>query len=155
MRLKNTFSTFMRRDDLMPVIRQGIFIAFTGGLLAGALHLMVAYVFDLTLNWLMLFVLAYFISKRMLEQKSGHHIGFQILSIIFLWISFYIMSLTSMVGLLYVNRVSEMNLYLSILNPFQYFAFLNPFHAAFLTLTNVIDVIFFIAASIYAYRAVK
>lgn len=151
----NRFSTFIHRDDLMPVIRQGIFISMIGGLLTGALQLLLSYVFDLSLQWLMMFIVAYYLAIRIRHTQDNPHRGFQILAVILLWISFYIMSVTSLLGLLYVNQVSELSLYLQFLNPAPYFSFLNPLSPSFFQWMNVIEVIFFIATSIYAYRAVK
>jgi hypothetical protein len=155
MKSSKGFSTFIHRDDLMPVIRQGIFISIIGGLLAGAIQLLLSYMFDLSLQWFMLFVIAYFLAKRIRQTQTIPHIGFQVIAVIFLWISFYIMNVTSLFGLFYVNHVSELSIYLRFLNPLPFFQFLSPFRSSFFNVMNLIEVIFFIASTIYAYRAVK
>ncbi len=155
MKSSKGFSTFIHRDDLMPVIRQGIFISIIGGLLAGSIQLLLSYTFDLSLQWFMLFVIAYFIAKRIRQTQVIPHIGFQVIAVIFLWFSFYIMNVTSLMGLLYMNYVSELSIYLRFLNPIPFFTFLNPFRTSFFSVMNLIEVIFFIASSIYAYRALK
>jgi len=155
MKSSKGFSTFLHRDDLMPVIRQGIFISIIFGMLAGAIQLLLSYMFDLSLQWFMMFAIAYFLAKRISQTQLISHIGFQVFAVIFLWFSFYIMNVTALFGLFFVNHVSELSIYLRFLNPIPFFTFLNPFRASFFNVMNLIEVIFFIASSIYAYRAVK
>ncbi len=149
------FKNFIHRDDLMPVIEQGIIISFFGGLLIGAIELLLSYVLNMSFQWLLLFLIAYALYQRFKRTMYSGHIGFQILAVLFLWISFYIMQLTSLYGFFFVNGVTDITLYLRFLNPLVHFTFLNPLNLSFYRLMNVIEVIFFIAASFYAYRSVK
>jgi len=145
----------IHQSDLMPVIRQGIFMSFTGGLLIGAMHLLFTFLFNFSLTWLMLFVLAHLIARRIKNAYIEYHVIYSIISIIFFIIAYYIMSLTLYGGLFYINNIIDPKLYLMLLNPIQYFIFLNPLTTYFLTVENLIEVIFFIIGTLYAYRYSK
>jgi hypothetical protein len=155
MQSNHGFKNFIHRSDLMPVIEQGIIISFFGGLLMGAIELLLSYVLNMSFQWLLLFLIAYALQHRFKKTMYSGHIGFQILVVLFLWVSFYIMNVTSLFGLFFVNGVSDFTIFLRFLNPILYFSFLNPLRSSFFNLMNAIEVIFFIAATFYAYRSVK
>jgi hypothetical protein len=152
---KSQFRIFIHREDLMPVIEQGILISCFGGMLIGAIQLLLSYMLNLSLQWLLIFMIAYVIYRRFKVTQLSSHIGFQILAVLFLWIAFYIMNVTSVYGLFFVNSVSDVSIFLRFLNPLPYFSFLNPLRSSFYGVMNAIEVIFFIAATFYAYRSVK
>ncbi len=145
----------IHQSDLMPVLRQGIFMSLSGGLLIGSMHLLLTFLFNFSLTWLMLLVLAHLIARRIKSAYLEHHVLFSILSIFFFVLAYYIMSLTLYGGLFYINHIQDINLYLMLLNPLQYFSFLNPLSGYFLTVENLFEVIFFIIGTVYAYRYSK
>jgi len=130
-------------------------MSFTGGLLIGALHLLFTYLFNFSLTWLMLFVLAHLTARRIRGAYIQYHILYSILSIFFFVLAYYIMSLTLYGGLFYLGNVTEVSFYVMLLNPLPYFNFLNPLTSFFLTVENLFEVIFFIIGTIYAYRYSK
>jgi len=139
------------KKDILPVLKSGIFLSVIGGLLIGAFHLLFTYLFRFSLSWLFLIILASLIAKRIKYSYQTHHILYQVISIIFFFFAFYLMSLTMYVGLYFLYGYINISEYIVLLNPLQYFDFLSPFQTYFFTLNNLLDVFFFIIGIIYAY----
>ncbi len=145
----------IRKDDLMPVIRQGIFMSFTGGLLIGALHAFFSFQFGFTLTWLMLFILAHLTASRIKRTYSQYHILYSIFSVLFFLLAYYLMSITLNLGLLFLYDALVANFIFQVLNPLQYFRFINPFSQTFFSVDNMLELLFFLIGTYYAYRYSK
>lgn len=145
----------IHKGDLMPVIRQGIFMSFTGGLIIGAVQLVMLFTMDFTLTWIFLFLLSMMTAKRIRDAFQSYHVIFSILSVVFFMLAYYFMSLTTYTGLNFIMGYGEISDYISLLNPFIYFQFLNPLNGYFFSVENILQLVFFLIGTIYAYRYVK
>jgi len=139
----------------MPVIRQGIFMSIVGGLLIGSIQMLFVYMLQFSLLWLMLFVFAYQLAKRIRYAYTEYHILFSVLSVFFFMFGYYLYYTTLYVGLFSLSMQLALNQILSILNPFIAFQFLNPFSGYFFGVNNLLDVVFFLIGVFYAYRYSK
>ncbi len=155
MKLFDQLKLPIRKDDLMPVIRQGIFMSFTGGLLIGALHAFFSFQFGFTLTWLMLFILAHLTASRIKRSYSEYHILYSILSVFFFLLAYYLMSITLNLGVLFLYDALVVSFILQVLNPLQYFNFFNPFSGQFFSVDNMLELLFFLIGTYYAYRYSK
>jgi len=145
----------LHKDDLMPVIRQGIFMSFTGGLLIGALHAFFTFQFGFSLTWLFLFILAHLTASRIRRSYNKYHILYSILSIFFFILAYYLMSITLNLGVLFLYDALVSNFILQVLNPLPYFSFINPFSSQFFTIDNMLELLFFFIGTLYAFKYSK
>ncbi|MDI6452274.1 hypothetical protein [Peloplasma aerotolerans] len=145
----------IQKGDIMPVIRQGIFMSLMGGLLIGSLHLLFTYLFNFSLTWLMLFILAFLTAKRIKGAYIQYHILYSILTVFFFFLAYYFMSITLYGGLYFLSGITEFRHYVSLFNPLIHFEFLNPFTGYFFAVENLFELLFFIIGTIYAYRHSK
>ncbi|MBU1142874.1 MAG: hypothetical protein KKH92_04430 [Firmicutes bacterium] len=145
----------IHKDDLMPVIRQGIFMSFTGGLLIGALHAFFTFQFGFSLTWLLLFILAHLTATRIRRSYNEYHILYSILSIFFFLLAYYLMSITLNLGVLFLYDALVPSFIIQVLNPLQYFKFINPFSSQFYSVDNMLELLFFLIGTYYAYRYSK
>lgn len=145
----------IRKDDLMPVIRQGIFMSFTGGILIGALHAFFSFQFGFSLTWLFLFILAHLTASRIRRSYNEYHILYSLLSIFFFVLAYYLMSITLNLGVLFLYDALVANFILQVLNPLQYFSFLNPFSNQFFSVDNMLELLFFFIGTLYAFKYSK
>lgn len=156
MNFKKQFSEPIDKNDLFAVIKQALFMAFVGGLLIGALQLLMAYQFNFSLTWLMLFFLAILTARRIKGAVYQPHILYAFISVFSFFLGYYIMSVTTSAGLYYLITGSlEMNILLQALKPSHYFMFLNPLSATFFSVNNILDIVFFIIGIYYAYNYSK
>jgi len=155
MKLIDDLKQPIHKGDLLPVIRQGFFMSFTGGLIIGAIQLLMVFMMQFTLTWIFLFLLAMMTSKRIKSAYTLYHVLFSILSIVFFVLAYYFMSLTSYIGLNFIMGYTEISPYISLLNPILYFQFLNPFNGYFFGVENILQVVFFVIGAVYAYRYSK
>lgn len=156
MSIQEQFQKPFNRYDLIDVIKQGLFMAFVGGLLIGSLQLLIAYSFSISLTWLMLIVLASLTARRIKQASSESHIIFSIISVISFILAYYLMNVTTNVGLVYLyTGTVNIEIFLEILNPLPFFNFLNPFNSLFFKVNNIIDIVFFIISVYYAYKFSK
>lgn len=155
MNFLNQFKEPIHKSDIMPVIRQGIFMSFVGGLLIGSIQMLFFYMFDFSLLWLMMFVFAYLLAKRIRTAYMEYHIVFSILSVFFFVLGFFIFNSTFYIGLFSLTMKLEIQQILYIMNPAIAFQFLNPFSGYFFDVSNLLDVIFFLIGGFYAYRYSK
>ncbi|MCR3906605.1 MAG: hypothetical protein NUK62_06240 [Tenericutes bacterium] len=155
MKLSEMLKEPIQKGDIMPVIRQGIFMSLMGGLLIGSLHLLFTYLFNFSLTWLMLFVLAFLTAKRVKGAYIQYHILYSILTVVFFFLAYYFMSITLYGGLYYLSGITEFKHYASLFNPLIHFQFLNPFTGYFFAVENLFELLFFIIGTIYAYRYSK
>jgi hypothetical protein len=156
MNIQEQFKKPFNRYDLIDVIRQGLFMAFVGGLLIGSLQLLIAFSFNISLTWLMLIILASLTARRIKQATSEPHIIFSSISVISFILAYYLMNVTSNVGLVYLyTGTLNFEIILSVLNPLPFFSFLNPFNSLFFKVNNIIDIVFFIISVYYAYKYSK
>lgn len=149
------FKQKIDKNDVLPVLRSGFFMSITGGLIIGALHLLFLYVFNFTLTWLFLLILAHLIAKRIHRSYQTYHILYSIFAVFFFLFSFYLMHLTSMTGLYFINDVFSFGIFKALMNPILYFQFLNPLGSGFFQTNNILDVVFFVAGIVYSYTFSK
>lgn len=140
---------------IMPVLRSGFFVSITGGLITGTLHVLFAYLFNVTLTWLFLIVLAHIIAKNIKKSYQTYHVMYSVLSIFFFFIAFYMMNVTLLTGILFVRNSLSTSMMLWIINPIKYFNFLWPFNIGFFEVNNILDVVFFSIGVFYSYRYSK
>ncbi|AUD64932.1 hypothetical protein BK011_04285 [Tenericutes bacterium MZ-XQ] len=156
MGLKQKFQQPIYKDDLIYVIRQVLFMGFTGGILIGALQLLMIYLFNFELTWLMLFVLAFLTARRIKQVIQENHIIYNLLSVLAFILGYYILNITTRVGIFYLLTGSLSNVpVLAILNPIIYFQFLNPLSSTFLQVNNLLEILFFIIGIYYAFQYSK
>lgn len=156
MSISNQLRQPLNKDDLNQVIKQGLFMAFVGGLLIGSLQVFIAYQFNFSLTWLMLIVLASLTARRIKQTAYEPHIIFSLISVASFILAYYLMNVTTNVGLIYLfTGTIEINEVLEVLNPVFFFAFLNPLNAGFFDVNNIIDIVFFIISIYYAYKYSK
>ncbi|MDY0074343.1 MAG: hypothetical protein RBR75_00465 [Acholeplasmataceae bacterium] len=151
----NAWKKPIHRDDLLPVLRSGFFMAFTGGIAIGTLHLLFIFTLRFTLTWLFMLILSHLTAKRIARSYQTYHIAYSILSIFFFLLSYYLMSLTLNIGVYYLSDVFNFTVLIHLLNPFHYIQFLNPLSIGFFTVENILDVVFFIIGIVYSYRFSK
>lgn len=149
------FKKPIHKQDLMPVLYSGFFISITGGLIAGALHMLLMSAFRFSLSWLMMLVLAHIISRRIIQSYKEYHLLYPLLSAVFFVISFYIMQLTWSSGVYFLMGTFNFKIFISLLNPLYYFGFLFPWRSGFFYIENILDVVFFIVGVAYSYRFSK
>lgn len=149
------FKKPVHQKDILPVLRSGVFVSVTGGLIIGALHLLFIYFLDFSLSWLFLLILAHLIARRILQSYNEYHILYSLISVFFFIFSFYLMNLTMMMGIYFINNVFNFEVIKTLLNPLLYFQFLNPFASGFFQTNNILDVVFFIVGIVYSYRFSK
>lgn len=156
MSIQKKFLEPIDKRDLFSVIKQALFMAFTGGLLIGALQLLMAYLFNFSLTWLMLFFLAILTARRIKRVVFQPHIIFSLISVFSFFLGYYIMSVTTSAGLYYLlTGTLDLATLLKSLNPINYFIFLNPLSATFFSVNNILDIVFFIIGIYYAYNYSK
>jgi hypothetical protein len=156
MSIQQQFKESYNNYDLIDVIKQGLFMAFVGGLLIGSLQLLIAYSFNISLTWLMLIILASLLARRIKQASSSPHILFSLISVISFILAFYLMNVTTNIGLIYLfSGTIDFQLIPPILNPLPFFDFLNPFSKFFFQVNNIIDIVFFIISVYYAYKYSK
>lgn len=140
---------------LIPVLRAGFFISVTGGLIAGTLHIVFAYAFNVTITWFFLIILAHMIAKKIKKSYERYHIAYSFISIFFFLFAFYIMHVTLLVGVLFIRNFLSTDILGFIINPINYFKFLWPFQQGFFEVSNLLDVVFFSIGVLYSYRYSK
>jgi hypothetical protein len=145
----------IHQSEIMPVLRQGIFMSLSGGLLIGSMHLLLTFLFNFSLTWLMLLVLAHLIARRIRSAYLEYHVIFSLISIFFFVLAYYIMSLTLNLGVLFLYDALVANFILQVLNPLQYFSFLNPFSNQFFSVDNMLELLFFFIGTLYAFKYSK
>jgi hypothetical protein len=156
MGLKQKFKQPFYKEDLFAVIKQVLFMAFTGGILIGSLQLLMIYMLNFELTWLMLFVLAILTARRIKRSTQDSHIIFNLLSVLAFILGYYILNITSTVGIIYLLSGSLANVpVLAVMNPLIYFEFLNPLSATFFQVNNILEIVFFIIGIYYAYQYSK
>lgn len=152
MNIKQQFSKPIDKRDLLAVIRQVLFMSFVGGLLIGALQLLLVIRFDLDFTWLMLFILAFITARRIKSAVLNPHIVFRLLSILAFILSFYLMNVTVLIGVHYIFYGGlQVSWIFQALNPIPFFYFLYPFSSGFFVVNNLIDVTFFLIGLIYTF----
>ena len=152
MSFKHEFSKPIHKDDLMPVLRSGIFMSLTGGLILGLVHFMFTYFFGFSIIWLLLLILSHLNATRIKQSYQTYHITYPLLSILFFILAYYVMNITMSFGIYIILNLLSSDVLLSILNPFQYFMFLLPITSYFFTVNNIVQIVFFVIGIVYAYR---
>lgn len=158
MSLKGKFRQKLYKEDLIPVIKQALFVAFVGGLLIGALNLLFVFLFSFSIVWMLCILMAYFLSKRIRQAYVEYHIVYSFISVIGFILGFYLLNVVSEAGLLFVFNVTNVESYLQLLNPLPYFWFLLPWQwlgSSSVLFKALINVLFFGIAIYYAYRYSK
>ncbi len=158
MHLKDKFSKPIYKEDLFRVLKEVLFMSIIGGLLIGSIQVLLVIRFDLSLMWLMLFVLAFLTAKRIKRAINEPHIIYSLLSVFTFILAIYILNLTASLGVYYVFTGSiqiELSYFFQILNPVPYFYFLYPFSGYFFQVNNIFNVVFFIIGIYYAFQYSK
>lgn len=155
MSFKQAWKQPIHREDLMPVLRSGIFMSFTAGLIVGLLDMIFINYLQFTLTWLFLLIASHMIAKRIASSYQKYHILYSMISMFFFLLTYYIMSVTSNTGLLFVNRIPVSPYIGVLLRPWVYLMFLNPLTPFFFTVDNLLQIVFFIIGIVYAYRFSK
>lgn len=155
MKFFNQMKLPIHRDDLMPVIRSGIFMSFTGGLLIGALHAFFSFQFGFSFTWLFLLILSHVTANRIRKSYNEYHLLYSILSVFFFFVAYYLMSITLNLGMLFLYDALVTSFILQVIQPFQYFNFMNPFYSQFFSIDNMLMLLFFFIGTYYAFRYSK
>ena len=156
MGLKQQFREPIHKQDLFSVIYQALFMAFTGGILIGAVLLLMIRLLSFELSWLMLFVLAILTARRIKEATHEKHIIFSIISVLAFILGYYIMNVTAYAGMVFTTTGSVSNIPFDLLlNPVYYFYFLYPLSSTFFQVSNILEILFFIIGIYYAFQYSK
>lgn len=155
MKMMEMFKEPIDKKDLLSVIRQALFMSIVGGLLIGAIHLLVDQIFHISLVWMFLFIFGITLSRRIHDAYKTYHILYPIIAIITILITFYLLNVVYYSGIFYMYEVLNAASLNVILNPLNHFVFLNFLGQGFFTVGNLIDVFFFIVINIYVVRYIK
>ncbi len=158
MSLKGKFKQKLYKEDLVPVIKQGIFVAFVGGLLIGAINLLVTYLSSFSVIWMLCIIMAFYIAKRIRNAYMQYHIWYSVIAILSFMIGFWWLNVVSNAGILFIYNVTDIYAYVSILDPLPYFSFLLPwtwFYNTQALISGILNFIFFGISIYYAYRNSK
>jgi len=124
MSIKSQFQEQIYKEDLLAVIKQVIFMSLMGGLLIGALQLLMIYQFGFDLTWLMLFVLAILTANRIKRVIYKQHIVYNLLSVLAFVLAFYFMNVTVNVGIYYLLTGNlHFEVFRLALDPLPFFIF--------------------------------
>lgn len=161
MSLRGKFKQPLYKEDLMPVIKQGIFVTLIGGLLIGSIDLFIIYATQ-GWTWIRTFwvIFAMLLARRIKRSYFEYHIWYSVLSVVFFILGFYLINIVSEIGVLIIYNITDPMMYLSILNPLPYFSVIFPFGtllfgSAASILQAILDVLFFVIAIFCAYRYSK
>lgn len=152
MSLKYEFSKPMDKQDLMPVLRSGFFMSFTGGLILGLVHFIFTYYFNFSIIWLLLLVLSHLMATRIRSSYQTYHIIYPFISIAFFLFAYYLMNVTMTSGIYIILNLWSLEVFFPMLNPIPYFTFLLPLGVYFFSVNNILQIVFFIIGIVYAYR---
>lgn len=155
MKIVEMFKEPINKKDLSSVIKQALFMTIVGGLLIGAIHLLVSQVFNYSLEWMFLFIFAITLVRRMKGAYQTIHIIYPIIAVIAVFITYYLLNVVFYSGYFYMYESLNIDTLKLILYPFGYFSFLNIFASGFFTAVNLVKVFFFIALNIYVAITVK
>jgi hypothetical protein len=104
----------------------------------------------------MLIILASLTARRIKQAASEPHIIFSSISVVSFIFAYYLMNVTSNVGLVYLyTGTVDIQIFFAVLNPLPFFNFLNPLNTLFFKVNNIIDIVFFIISVYYAYKYSK
>ena len=153
----NAFKKPIHRDDLMPVIQSGIFIAIISGLLTGAIKLMVEEAFGISLQLFFLVILAFYIARRIKSSYSEYHILYSMLTVVSFIVAFYIMNSTYLIGYFFMRDINvfQAEVLKIVFNPRFSFYFLDITSPDFFDISNLLELIFFLIGGIYAFLKSK
>ncbi len=152
MSLKHEFSKPIDKQDLMPVLRSGFFMSFTGGLILGLVHFIFMYYFNFSIIWLLLLVLSHLMATRIRSSYQTYHIIYPFISIAFFLFAYYLMNVTMTSGIYIILNLWSLDVFWPMLNPISYFTFLLPLGLYFFSVNNILQIVFFIIGIVYAYR---
>ncbi|MBN2300673.1 MAG: hypothetical protein JXC31_05750 [Acholeplasmataceae bacterium] len=155
MNLLDQFRQPIHKKDLMPVIRLGIFMSLIGGLMIGALHLLIVQVFGVSLVWMLLFFFGYYLARRIRASFDSYHIWYSIIAILTIVVTFYFLNIIYYFGLFFIVDALTILPLGYLFNPLTYFSFLNIFSPGFFITENLLDVVFFLIVIIYTSRYIK
>jgi hypothetical protein len=151
------FNKPIHREDIMPIIQSGIFIALVSGLLTGAIKLMVEETFGLYLQLIFTVVIAYYIARRIKNAYQDYHILYGIIGVISYIIAFYVMNVTYLFGFFFMRNINVFSweLLRLILNPIYSFSFFDVSSPIFFEIENILELIFFLVGAIYTFIKTK
>lgn len=152
MSFKHEFSKPIDKQDLMPVLRSGFFMSFTGGLILGLIHFIFTYYFSFSIIWLLLLVLSHLLATRIRQSYQSYHLMYSMISVGFFIFAYYLMNVTMTTGVYIILNLLSVDVIFSILNPLQYFVFLLPLGSYFFMVNNILQIVFFVIGIVYAYR---
>lgn len=153
----NAFKKPIHRDDLLPVIQSGIFIALISGLLTGAIKLMVEEAFGISLQLFFLVILAFYTARRIKNNYNTYHIIYSIITVVSFVLAFYLMNSTYLTGYFFMRGISvfQAEVLRIVFNPRFSFYFFDITSPDFFLLDNLLELIFFLIGCIYAYLKSK
>ena len=102
MSIKGKFKQPLYKEDLVPVLKEGIFVAFFGGLLIGALNLLITYLSSFSVVWMLCIIMAFYMAKRIRSAYVQYHIWYPIISVLFFILGVYLLNIVSQAGVLFV-----------------------------------------------------
>lgn len=155
MKILEMFKEPIDRKDMLSVIKQALFMSIVGGLLVGAIHLLVSQIFHISLEWMFLFIFGMTLSGRLRDAYRSPHIIYKVIAVISILITYYLLSVTYYSGYFYMYEFLNASTFKMILYPFGYFSFLNVFGQGFFLVENLLNVFFFIVINIYVVRYIK
>jgi len=155
MKLIEMFKEPIDKHDLISVIRHAVFMSIIGGLLVGAIHLLITQVFQISLLWMLMFIFGLYLARRIKNAYQKYHVIYAVIAIVAIFITYYLVNIVYLTGFLYMINALTLTTFSSYLNPFSYFTFLNVLSTGFFKVENILNVIFFILVNVYVVRYVK
>lgn len=131
MSLKHEFSKPIDKQDLMPVLRSGFFMSFTGGLILGLVHFIFLYYFNFSIIWLLLLVLSHLMATRIRSSYQSYHIMYPLISITFFLFAYYLMNVTMTSGIYIILNLWTGMRSCPCLTPFHISHFFYPLELIF------------------------
>ncbi len=155
MNLFEKFKEPINKEDLMPIIRLGFFMTIIGGLLIGALHLLIMQLFGVSLVWMMLFLFGFYFAKRMKTSIKKYHIWHSVIAVIVIFVTYYLLNVVYYFGFFFIVDALTVLPFASLFNPWTYFSFINIFSSDFSVTQNLLDIVFFLIVIFYTTRSIK
>lgn len=145
-KLKNEFKQDIYKEDLLPVLKNGLISAILYSCLFAMVNFALSLLLNLTTSYF-IFLIGYFIARQIKSSHFKGHIVYQIISIIYLFLGMIIYNATTAFLLTFDPSLILYFLkygFLSTINIFNIFAFNNGFFLNhILTLLIIIYTIYY------------
>lgn len=149
MKILDMFKEPIDKKDLLSVIKQAAFMTIIGGLLIGAINLLVDQIFHSSFELLFLFIFGMTLAQRMHAYYKQFHIIYAIVAVISVIVTYYLVHSVFNAGIVFMVGYPFREYLLFIFNPIDHFSFLYIFSSGFFTVANIVDLFFFIVINIY------